>query len=57
MFKCGLHAAMLATTHGTHVHEWRVLVIEKLPPVYRESFGGILWEPLPAMDSLNLAQL
>jgi hypothetical protein len=41
MFECGLHAAMLATTHGTHLHELaRVLVIEKHPLVCRDSFWG-----------------
>jgi hypothetical protein len=36
---------------------WRVLVIEKhRPPFVGKAFGGILWEPLPPMDPLNLAQ-
>jgi hypothetical protein len=32
MFECGFHAAMLATTHGTHVHEVAGPCDRKAPP-------------------------
>jgi hypothetical protein len=35
---------------------WRVLVIEKHPQFVGKAFAGILWEPLPRMDPLQLAQ-
>jgi hypothetical protein len=40
MFECGLHAAMLATTHRSHVHDWQILVIEKHLTVCWENFCG-----------------